>query len=350
MNDIIPFAFNTPDSNVDSRTVQHGDLVAAGLAPRVKGGYDYLPTDIENQERVGICTGISNEQERRKTTGKKYSADFQYLMQKIYDGNWLEGSSIFTGLRVAKNIGFLPAELWTWTTEADRKGTYADYIAKLQAIPQAEIDRLKTLCIDKIAGYAQVDVSDHQAIAAAIDNSKAGILCRYSVGAEWWTGRDGVRTFDPLKLNPILPPAIFISGHAIIMSKYDYTTILMQFLANTWGSEWNNQGVGYTDFNIYKPTEAWVVLETLPPLPPFQFRNDLAYSMTSNDVKVLQQILNKNPQTQVSVTGDGSLGHETNYFGNLTLAAVKKFQALNHLPATGYVGTLTRALLNSKYL
>ena len=79
------------------------------------------------------------------------------------------------------------------------------------------------------------------------------------------------------------------------------------------------------------------------------FNSDLEYKMTSPDVKNLQIVLNKDPNTRVAVSGAGSPGQETTYFGPLTLAAVKKFQAANGIPTTGYVGPLTRKALNEKY-
>ena len=79
------------------------------------------------------------------------------------------------------------------------------------------------------------------------------------------------------------------------------------------------------------------------------FNSDLEYKMTSPDVKNLQIVLNKDPNTRVAVSGAGSPGQETTYFGPLTLAAVKKYQAANGIPTTGYVGPLTRAALNAKY-
>lgn len=65
------------------------------------------------------------------------------------------------------------------------------------------------------------------------------------------------------------------------------------------------------------------------------FNTDLKYGMTSNDVKNLQIVLGVTPQT--------------GYFGPITLAAVKSYQASKGIITTGYVGPLTRAALNAQY-
>lgn len=344
-NDIKKLGTGADESAIDSRTIVF-DTAMVG-SPLLKGGVSYETTDIEHQHSVGICTAISLTQNRSKETGKKYSADFQYLLQKkYYDAGWFEGSSILNALKVGKKYGFLPATLWTWTTEADRSISYDKYIAKLQAIPDSEIQRLIGLCVDKIAGYAQINVQDPQAIATAINGSKAGILCRYNTGVEWYTNIFGVITWSPAGINPLRAPAVVTSGHAITMSSFDYTNGSMQVLANTWGTDWCKKGCADIDWSNYKMTEAWLILNAAPVVLPFSFKNSLAYSMTSPDIKQLQIILNKNPLTTVARYGAGSVGHETTYFGQLTLIAVKKFQALNHIPTTGFVGTLTRAALN----
>ncbi|MFA5722297.1 MAG: peptidoglycan-binding domain-containing protein, partial [Candidatus Paceibacterota bacterium] len=58
---------------------------------------------------------------------------------------------------------------------------------------------------------------------------------------------------------------------------------------------------------------------------------------------------NLDPATRVAASGAGAPGSETTYFGSLTLAAVKAFQAKHGIITTGYVGPLTRAQLNALY-
>jgi hypothetical protein len=76
------------------------------------------------------------------------------------------------------------------------------------------------------------------------------------------------------------------------------------------------------------------------------FTKDLTVGSKGDEVKMLQQMLNKSADTQVAASGAGSPGMETSTFGPATKAAVIKYQKKNGINATGYVGPKTRASLN----
>lgn len=87
----------------------------------------------------------------------------------------------------------------------------------------------------------------------------------------------------------------------------------------------------------------------------FVFTRDLYFGIRGDDVKVLQEFLNK-LNFKLAEDGFGSLGNETNFFGSLTKAAVKKFQEahfeeilapLKLSQGTGYFGPMTRKFINS---
>jgi len=88
----------------------------------------------------------------------------------------------------------------------------------------------------------------------------------------------------------------------------------------------------------------------------FRFNQNLSQGSRGTAVRYLQIVLNADPDTRLAQTGPGSPGNETEYFGPITRAAVNKFQSkyaseiLNPIgltSPTGFVGTQTRAKLNS---
>jgi hypothetical protein len=73
------------------------------------------------------------------------------------------------------------------------------------------------------------------------------------------------------------------------------------------------------------------------------FTQNLYLGVSNAQVKCLQQYLNGAGYT-VALSGAGSAGSETNYYGSLTKAAVAKWQAANAVsPAAGYFGAISRA-------
>ena len=75
----------------------------------------------------------------------------------------------------------------------------------------------------------------------------------------------------------------------------------------------------------------------------FSLTRDLYFGKSGEDVRALQQFLNRNGYI-VASAGPGSPGQETAYFGPATRAAVIRYQLARSVsPAVGYVGVLTRA-------
>ena len=89
---------------------------------------------------------------------------------------------------------------------------------------------------------------------------------------------------------------------------------------------------------------------------PFTWTRNLGQGDRGADVMRLQQLLNSDPETRVAVTGPGSAGMETEFFGPATAAAVStmqmKYRAEVLTPVglvnpTGFFGPATRAKANA---
>lgn len=212
-----------------------------------KGGQRYTPKYINDQHRVGICTSISLTMNVHRATGKKYSPDFQYLLQKKFiDGNWDEGSSAFSALKAAHKYGMLPVkEFEKYVDEDDRKLTYRRYIKKLQNISDKDVDKLLAKCEKPIEGYAKVPAS-RDLLANGIDENESGLIARFTIGKEWWT-----KPIEPLR-----KPKEIISGHLINLTNYAGNSFR---IANSWGTDWADKGTAYHLHRDYRPTEAWAV-------------------------------------------------------------------------------------------
>lgn len=89
---------------------------------------------------------------------------------------------------------------------------------------------------------------------------------------------------------------------------------------------------------------------------PYVWTRSLSQGTTGTDVLKLQQFLNASADTRLAVSGAGSPGMETQYFGPVTATAVSKFQSkyraeiltpLNLTSPTGFFGPSSMAKANS---
>lgn len=55
------------------------------------------------------------------------------------------------------------------------------------------------------------------------------------------------------------------------------------------------------------------------------FNRQFEIGSTGQDVKCLQELLNRDPDTRIATTGPGSPGNETDYFGEMTMDALRRF-------------------------
>ncbi len=77
---------------------------------------------------------------------------------------------------------------------------------------------------------------------------------------------------------------------------------------------------------------------------------DLEVGMVGEDVRMLQKILNSQGYI-LTDTGEGSVGNETTYFGELTKNALQKYQEENNItPSSGYFGPITRSYMKSAHV
>lgn len=161
---------------------------------------------------------------------------------------------------------------------------------------------------------------------AIFQHGSALLLLR--VGAEWWTGANGVSSWaekDILPLDPNREP--ISSGHFVLAKAFDENYI---YCINEWSDQWGRNGWGYFGENYaIRVSEMGTAVN---PSATYIFSKVLRLGSTGFDVKQLQRVLN--------LTQDG-------IFGQQTQSAVEAFQKAHGLITDGVVGNKTNEALNA---
>lgn len=285
---------------------------------------------VEYQAQQPACGAHSGAKINGLAYNSRFTPRYQWANIKSFDGLPLDaGTDMRSIFKSLKNSGSLDFVLMGNDATLDEQ-TYAHPV----------ITQLMTLNAGThvAPGYGFASDLSFNGIKQYI-NDHGAIILLVEVGKEWWTAPSGVNSWQEADILPLRPPATIVSGHFVVAHSYDEKYI---YFINSWSNTWGRAGHGYFGVN-YMPSvrDAGTLIHLL-------FDKDLSFGMTDPEVKDLQVLLNKTSATQISATGPGSPGQETSYFGQLTKNAVMKFQSLHSIsPVSGYVGPLTRAVLNT---
>lgn len=346
--------FGAHESLILGNELQANVELATGKTPPPQLNISY-PFPHYNQNSIGVCTAICLADALELMYGIPFSTQFIYNVgKKMIDGNISEGSSIKTMLRVVNTYGACPLSLITTDDTTQPYNQYVNAWFTPEQFAEAKKYRINF-------GTARLDPVG---FAEDLANSVYGLLTRMAVGAEWYTDINGNICYSKSCLDPLRRPTPVTGGHAIKCIGYSgldqnqYRT-----LRNTWGDKdnilkgnlpafrvWGDNGDIHYTYNTlaHYVTEAWSISKLIPNLPVgYTWTRDLYLGVVGDDVKHLQMYLNNHGYT-VAVSGAGSAGNETTYFGQLTKHAVMKLQAKNNInPVAGYFGPLTRAFVNT---
>jgi hypothetical protein len=165
------------------------------------------------------------------------------------------------------------------------------------------------------------------------------------LGVEWYTDKNGKRSFDKNKILPIRAPKEVISGHETYVFGYRETVDDLEIhFINSWTKEWGDNGTGYLLWSEYKNfIDEMITFTDIPNSiledthnKPVEFKHTFTTPMKYGDrndgVEALQNALTMTGDYKYEVTG---------YYGPVTSAAVLKFQ-LRECQLSWYEKTILR--------
>lgn len=254
-------------------------------------------------------------------TGKIINFNPQYLHIKspFLGATPDDGRDEATVLAIAKSDGCCTSATLPINTNVSN----AQYCDPLIITPAMDAEAAQY----KIPGYTLIALT-REAIRNAIKTYGAVGLV-FQIGQEYWTSINGVISWAQADIDPVRPPGVVVSGHAVTGSGWNED---LEHLVNHWSFAWAQNGESDWIFNEWESylVEAWAIAEvpgpilaTVQGLPaPHEFRHNFTKQLTrgaqGSEVRALQIAL--------SIDGETTYPEINGIFGPLTQQAVILFQ------------------------
>jgi hypothetical protein len=315
----------------DPRDFQYGKQIGFATTPfDWEQGYDAekdFKLKVKNQNGSFACGGFAVSSYAEMIFGTEKSPKFIYAPIKAPGG----GSDIYSLMNRLRDVGACDESLCS--SFPNGVPPTEDWMNPKDITTQAIENAGKY----RTTAYAFVNRNFDEMARAIRDNQ--GMIMGIS-------GQDNGTWYSAFPKVPTLGNSGWNHWVYAIKAKKINGKKMIGFL-NSWGSVGENgiQWIGEEWLDWLWALTTMVVLDQ--PKTTFKFTKDLWISVTDNEVKELQKYLNNNG-FPVAISGAGSKGKETNYFGVLTKNALVRFQmAHNIYPAKGYFGKITRSFVNN---
>lgn len=254
-------------------------------------------------------------------TGKVINFNPQYLhIKSAFPGAGSEdGRDEATVLSMAKSFGCCTSATLPINTDVSN-AQYCDP-SVITAAMDAEAAQYK------IPGYTPVGLTQESIRNAIKTYGAVGLV--FQIGQEYYTSINGVTSWAQADIDPVRPPKVVISGHAVTGTGWNED---LDHLVNHWSFAWAQNGESDWIFNEWEPflMEVWAIaevpgllLQTVQGLPAanefkHNFTAQLSRGMQGNEVRALQIAL--------SIDGETTYPEINGIFGPLTQQAVILFQ------------------------
>jgi hypothetical protein len=195
--------------------------------------------------------------------------------------------------------------------------------------------------IFKLGNYIMGPVKDLETIASIIQETGKAVMVWYYFKHSEWTDVPEIK-YPTLDLN-----GATTSRHSVTAVDFTlYNGKKCLIIEDSWGPNYGKGGQRIITEDFHNARN-WFVAHPMTfkfeetPVPPVvlpKLTKDLQFGMTDAEVKILQDILKTKGLFPINIS--------SNYFGTITLKAVKEYQSKNGLLVDGVVGPVTRSLLN----